>query len=81
MRRFLWIVILCLSAALLPLAAEPLTIDDVRPMAFNKGISTIKEIELDDGVWEVDGRDDSGHKIEMEVDAQSGEIVKMRRKD
>jgi Peptidase propeptide and YPEB domain len=48
-------------------------------MAFDKGIATIKEIELDDGVWEVEGRDRSGHKIEME--ARSGEIVKMRRKD
>ena len=83
MRRFLWIVILSLSAATLPAAAGAgrLTIEDVRAMAFDKGIATIKEIELDDGVWEVEGRDDSGHKIEMEVDARSGEIVKMRRKD
>ena len=80
MRRFLWIVILSLSAATLPAAvgAGRLTIEDVRAMAFDKGIATIKEIELDDGVWEVEGR---GHKIEMEVDARSGEIVKMRRKD
>jgi uncharacterized membrane protein YkoI len=27
------------------------------------------------------GRDASGHKIEMKVDAESGEIVKMRRND
>ena len=79
----MWIVILCLSAALLPAAAGAgrLTIEDVRAMAFDKGIATIKEIELDDGVWEVEGRDASGHKIEMKVDARSGEIVKMRRKD
>ena len=50
-------------------------------MAFAKGIATIKEIELDDGIWEVEGRDDGGHKIEMEVDARSGEIVMMRRND
>jgi Peptidase propeptide and YPEB domain len=50
-----------------------------RSRAIDKGIATIKEIELDDGVWEVEGRDRSGHKIEME--ARSGEIVKMRRKD
>jgi uncharacterized membrane protein YkoI len=29
----------------------------------------------------VEGRDASGHKIEMKVDAASGEIVKMRRND
>jgi uncharacterized membrane protein YkoI len=83
MRRFLWIVILSLSTAILPAAAGTghLTIEDVRAMAFDKGIATIKEIELDDGIWEVEGRDESGHKIEMKVDARSGEIVKLRRKD
>ena len=49
-------------------------------MAFDKGIVTIEEIELDDGIWEVEGRDDSGHKIKMEVEARSGEIVKMKRR-
>jgi hypothetical protein len=83
MRRFLWIAILALVAASLPAAAgaKHLTIEDVRALAFDKGIATIKEIELDDGIWEVEGRDESGHKIEMKVDARSGEIVKMRRKD
>jgi uncharacterized membrane protein YkoI len=82
MRRFLWIVTLSLLAASLPAqAGARLTIEEVRAMAFAKGIATIKEIELDDGIWEVEGRDASGHKIEMEVDASSGEIVKMRRND
>jgi hypothetical protein len=84
MRRFLWIVILSLSAATLPAAAgagSRLTIEDVRALAFDKGIATIKEIELDDGIWKVEGRDDGGNKVEMKVDARSGEIVKMKRKD
>ena len=82
MRRFLWIVLLLVSA-LLPAAAaaQHLTIEDVRTMAFGKGVVTLKEIELDHGIWEVRGRDASGHKIEMKVDAESGEIVKMRRHD
>jgi uncharacterized membrane protein YkoI len=50
-------------------------------MAFDKGVVTIKEIELDHGMWEVQGRDADGHKIEMKVDALSGEIVKIRRND
>jgi hypothetical protein len=41
---------------------------------------SIKEIELDDGIWEVEGRDGSGRKIEIEVDAVRGEIVKIKRK-
>jgi hypothetical protein len=82
MRRFLRIVILALSAAILPAAgAHRLTIEDVRAMAFDKGIATIKEIELNDGIWEVQGRDESGYKIEMKVDARSGEIMRLRRND
>ena len=83
MRRFLWIVLFGLSAAALPAdaGAQHLTIDDVRNMAFERGVVTIKEIELDHGLWEVEGRDAGGHKIEMKVDASSGEIVKMRRND
>jgi uncharacterized membrane protein YkoI len=79
MRRFLWIVLFALSAAAaLPAAAgaQHLSIDDVRNMALARGVATIKEIELDHGIWEV-----QGHKIEMKVDALSGEIVKMRRND
>ena len=67
MRRFLWIVLFLVSAALLPAAAaaQHLTIEDVRTMALGKG-------ELDHGIWEVWGSDASGQKIEMKVDAESG---------
>jgi hypothetical protein len=49
MRRFLWIVLFALSGTLLPTAAgaQHLTIDDVRNMALDRGVATIKEIELD----------------------------------
>lgn len=81
MHRFLWIVILALSALLLPAAADDkhLTIEDVRTMAFDKGIVTIREIELDHGIWKAEDRDASGHKIEIEANAASGEIVKIKR--
>ncbi len=48
-------------------------------MAFDKGIVTHQEVELDDGIWEVEGSDASGHEIEMKVDAASGSIVKLKR--
>ena len=84
MRRFLWIVLFALSAAApLPAAAgaQHLTIDDVRNKALARGVVAIKEIELDHGIWEVQGHDAGGHKIEMKVDALSGEIMKIRRND
>ena len=35
-----------------PAAAQPVTIEDVRGMAFDKGIVKIEKVELDDGIWE-----------------------------
>lgn len=64
-----------------PAAAQPVSIEDVRAMAFDKGIVKITEVELDDGIWEVEGTDASGHEIEMKVDAASGAIVKLKRDD
>jgi hypothetical protein len=73
---------LALSLAFaLPAAAGPVSIEDVRAMAFDKGITKIDEIELDDGLWEIDGYDSRGYEIEMKVDAASGAIVKLKRDD
>ncbi|MGD9501793.1 MAG: PepSY domain-containing protein [Methyloceanibacter sp.] len=69
---------LCVAFAA-PASAQPLTIEDVRAMAFAKGIVQIEEVELDDGIWEVEGIDASGHEIKMEIEAGSGQIVKLKR--
>ena len=68
-------------ASAVPAAAAPVNIDDVRAMAFDKGMVNIKNVELDDGVWEIKGYDATGHKIKMEVEAWSGAIVKLKRDD
>ena len=62
-----------------PAAAQPLTIEEVRGMAFDKGIVKLQEVELDDGIWEVEGTDASGHEIEMKIEAGSGRIIKLER--
>ena len=64
-----------------PALAANLTIEDVRYMAFDKGIVKIEEIELHKGIWKVEGEDAGGHEIEMKVDAWSGRIVKLKRDD
>ena len=66
-------------AVIAPAAAQPVNVEDVRAMAFDKGIVKITEVELDDGIWEVEGTDASGNEIEMKVDAASGAIVKLER--
>ena len=62
-----------------PAAAQPVTIEDVGGMAFDKGIVKIEKVELDDGIWEVEGDDASGNEIEMKVEAGSGQIIKLER--
>jgi uncharacterized membrane protein YkoI len=71
---------LALSLALAaPALAQAVTIEDVRAMAFDKGIVRVEEVELDDGVWEVEGIDASGQEIEMKIEAGSGHIIKLER--
>jgi hypothetical protein len=82
MRRILWSAVFSLTAAALVLPASAkshLTVEDARLIAFNHGIVSIEEIELDDGVWEIEGDDASGHEIRIEVEAWSGRIIKVRR--
>ena len=62
-----------------PAAAQPVTIEDVRGMAFDKGIVKIEKVELEEGIREVEGDDASGNEIEMKVEAGSGQIIKLER--
>jgi len=80
--RFFPIVLVASLLFALPAAAQPrVTIDDVRNIAFSRGIVVIKDVDLDDGVWEVVCFDPTGAKIKMKVDAWSCAIIKLKRKD
>jgi len=86
-------VVLGLAASLtIGLSASPATadryveidyidIEDVRAMAFDRGIVRLEEVELNRrrGVWKVEGEDETGEDIEMKVDARTGRIIKMER--
>ncbi len=62
-------------------AAAYVDIETVRAMAFDRGIVKLEEIELKrrKGIWKVEGEDAYGEEIEMEVDARTGRIIKMKR--
>lgn len=62
-------------------AGRYLDIEDVRAMAFDRGIVRLEEVELkrNKGIWEVEGEDAYGHEIEMKVDAYTGRVIKMER--
>ncbi|MGK2923290.1 MAG: PepSY domain-containing protein [Methyloceanibacter sp.] len=77
-------VVLALGVSLgfaAPASAAYVDIETVRAMAFDRGIVKLDEIELKrrKGIWEVEGEDAYGEEIEMEIDARTGRIIKMKR--
>ena len=77
-------VVLALGVSLglaAPASAAYVDIETVRAMAFDRGIVRLEEIELKrrKGIWEVEGEDAYGEEIEMEIDARTGRIIKMKR--
>jgi uncharacterized membrane protein YkoI len=74
-------VLFVTGLATTPASARSLNIEDIRDMAFAKGIVEIEEIELHrrKGVWKVEGEDARGEEIEMKVDARTGQIIKLKR--
>ena len=80
MRLLLWIAGFAAASFALPAFAQFVTIEQARDTAFGVGVDLIDKIELDDGIWEVKGHDKGGHKIKLEIDAASGEVVKIKRR-
>lgn len=61
--------------------AQSINIEQVRQMAFDRGIVDLDEIEYKRrrNIWEVEGEDARGNDIEMHVDATTGRVIKMKR--
>lgn len=51
-------------------------IDDALRIARENGLATITKIEMDDGKWEVEGRNAAQQRIEIDIDPASGKILK-----
>ncbi|MBV6414794.1 MAG: PepSY domain-containing protein [Xanthomonadales bacterium] len=56
-------------------APGALSPDDALARVSAAGYSATGEIDLDDGVYEIDARDRDGRLVEVHVDAASGEIL------
>ena len=55
------------------------TADVAQDIAVGNGVIAIRKIELDDGVWKVEGRDREGRRVEMKIHPSTGEIIKLER--
>jgi uncharacterized membrane protein YkoI len=59
---------------------EPaISMDDARRIANEHGLVRIEEIKLDNGKWEIEGRDSTGAGIEIDLRATDGTVIKMER--
>jgi uncharacterized membrane protein YkoI len=88
MRRFASMSAIAIALYMLSLPAfaedatpseSRLSRDEATAVAADHGITQISEIELDDGRWEIEGRDVQGREREIEINAQSGEVVESER--
>jgi hypothetical protein len=48
-------------------------------IAKTEGVVEVWEVKARRGVWEVEGADASGTKLEVEIDGDTGEVVKVER--
>jgi len=69
------------SAATAGASSPPLALDDVLARLRSAGYSNFREIEREKGRYEVKGSDAEGRRVELYVDARTGEVVKEERDD
>lgn len=48
-------------------------------IATAQGIEEVWEVEARRGVWKIEGADGAGVKLEVEIDGDTGDVLKMER--
>ena len=76
--RFLLALGLMLAAGGAAAQSAAVDIDEALRIARQSGLHTITKAELDDGEWEVYGRNVAGRRVEMEINAKTGAIIRHR---
>lgn len=67
-----------------PAAAAPaplLNIGDIYDRVVQAGYQDVRQIEFDDGRYEVDARDAQGQRVELHMNAKTGEIERSKFDD
>lgn len=68
----LGLALACASGA--ALAQDAMTAPQVRASLEAQGYTNINDIEFDDGMWTADARSADGNRIELRIDAATGEV-------
>jgi len=61
-------------AAMVPVPSGPLTLQDALAIAAGIGVVTVQNTHFDDNEWEIEGRDNYGKWIQVDIDARTGEV-------
>lgn len=57
--------------------AATVSMDEAIAIAQSYGMVRLKEIELDDGEWEIEGCTADGREIEIDIHARTGDVVEL----
>ncbi len=60
-------------------AGFDVTRDEALEIAEAEGLESVREVKARRGVWKIEGSDVDGVKIEIEIDGDSGRVVKVER--
>jgi len=68
------------AAVVMPMApAGPLTVEQAIAVAYGVGVFQVKNTHFDGDEWEIEGRDQYGKWIEVDVDARTGDVRNVDR--
>ena len=52
---------------------------DAQAIAVQNGVAIVYRLQLDEGVWKIEGRDLNGRYIYMRIDPRTGDVVRLDR--
>lgn len=70
----LWLATALLATVGAAVAQDGLTKPEVRAKLEAQGYTRVNDIEFDDGMWEADARSADGNRVQVRLDATSGEV-------
>jgi len=72
--HLLAIALVAATGVALAQQADGLTAPQVRAQLEAQGYTDINDVEFDDGMWEADARSADGNRVELRIDARTGEV-------
>ncbi len=69
-----WLAVALLAAGGAAFAQDALTEAEVRAKLEAQGYTKINDVEFDDGMWEADARSADGNRVQVRIDASTGEV-------